>query len=187
MMSTKTFRLDPWGDLTLKVGPDDAVENYIVCPRTLARSSPVFDRMLYGDFAEASHSAKEADGGWIVRLPEDKPVIMGLFLSIIHGNYDEALQNLSLDDIYDLTVVAHYYDATKVLRPWVKVWIDYVTRLAECTNTPMLKILWVAWELGAISVFQMASRSILLEFNAADFTDALSYDGTQTPYGAIGM
>ncbi|KAH8204659.1 hypothetical protein TruAng_001134 [Truncatella angustata] len=185
-MSLRTFRLDPWGDLTLRIGPDGATEDYIVCPRTLARTSPVFERMLYGDFAEADPSTRAAMGEWIVRLPEDKPVTMGLFLSIIHGSYDETLRNLSLDKIYDLTVVVHYYDATKVLRPWVEVWINHIANLVEDINTPMLKVLWIAWELGAIPLFQTVSRYVLLEFDAADFADALSCSSIQTPPGVLG-
>ncbi|KAG8407249.1 hypothetical protein J3458_020738 [Metarhizium acridum] len=51
------------GDLRLKVGsPQQAGDTicqsveFLVCSRALARASPVFDRMLYGAFAEASHN-----------------------------------------------------------------------------------------------------------------------------------
>lgn len=185
-MSLSTFRLDPRGDLTLRLGPDGATEDYIVCPRTLARTSPVFERMLYGNFAEGNSSARGAASEWIVRLPEDKPVTMGRFLSIIHGNYDDSLRNLSLDEIYDLTITAHYYDAIQFLRPWVEVWISRIGAVVEKVNTPMLKVLWIAWELGAIALFQTASRYILLEFDAADFEDALSCDGGQPPHNVLG-
>ncbi|TGO33553.1 hypothetical protein BHYA_0240g00120 [Botrytis hyacinthi] len=184
-MSLSTIRLDPWGDLTLRIGPDGATDDYIVCPRTLARASPVFERMLYGGFAEREPSTGAAVGEWIVRLPEDNSITMGLFLSMIHGNYDETLQDLSLDEIYHLTVVVHYYDATKVLRPWAEIWINHVASLVEDVNTPMLRVLWIAWELGSISLFRIVSRHILLEFDAADFEDSLSCSSTQTPPGVL--
>ncbi|KAK6615092.1 hypothetical protein QC760_000199 [Botrytis cinerea] len=184
-MSLNTIRLDPWGDLTLRIGPDGATDDYIVCPRTLARASPVFERMLYGGFAEREPSTRGAVGEWVVRLPEDNSTTMGLFLSIIHGNYDETLQDLSLDEIYYLTVAVHYYDATKVLRPWAEIWINHVASLVEDVNTPMLRVLWIAWELGSVSLFRIVSRHILLEFDAADFADALSCSSTQTPPGVL--
>lgn len=185
-MSSNSFKLDPWGNLTLRIGPDGTTKDYNVCPRTLARVSPVFERMLYGNFAEAEANATAATHEWIVRLPEDNPVIMGLFLSIAHGIYDEAIRDLSLDQIYDLTVVAHYYDATRVLRPWVEAWITCMTNLAEDVNTPILKILWIAWELGASELFQKTSRYILLEFDATEFHDAIFNSNTQTPPGVLG-
>ncbi|ETS87290.1 Chitin synthase 1 [Pestalotiopsis fici W106-1] len=180
-MSSNIIKLDPWGDLTLRVGPDDATQDFNVCPKTLARISPVFERMLYGNFAEAKANASATGSEWIVRLPEDEPNTMGRFLSIVHGEYDEAMRDLSLDQIYNLTVVTHYYDATRVLRPWAEAWITYMTNLVEDVNTPILKILWVAWELGASKLFQKTSRYILLEFDATEFHDAISNRSTQTP------
>ncbi|OIW30032.1 hypothetical protein CONLIGDRAFT_632143 [Coniochaeta ligniaria NRRL 30616] len=44
------------GDLRLEVGPERMP--MIVCPKALARASPVFKRILFGGFAES----KPADG-----------------------------------------------------------------------------------------------------------------------------
>lgn len=185
-MSLKTFRLDPWGDLTLRIGPDGEAEDYIVDPRALARASPVFERMLYGDFAEGNQSAGEAVGGWTVRLPDDNPWTMGRFLSTMHGNYDESLGSLSIDEVYDLILVAHYYDAIRLLQPWAGAWLDHVKSLTEDVHAPPLKMLWVAWELGSVPLVHEICRCIVLEFDAADFANALCDANVQTPPGALG-
>ncbi|KAI0146792.1 hypothetical protein BJ166DRAFT_629301 [Pestalotiopsis sp. NC0098] len=184
-MSLKTFRLDPWGDLTLRIGPDGEAEDYIVDPRALARASPVFERMLYGDFAEGNQSAGEAIGGWTVRLPDDNPWTMGRFLSTMHGKYDESLGVLSIDEIYDLILVAHYYDAIKLLQPWAGAWLDHVKSLTEDVHAPPLKMLWIAWELGSVPLVHEICRCIVLEFDAADFANALGDANVQTPPGVL--
>lgn len=79
---------DPRGDLTLNVGnPSDDPSSsrcFLVCSRTLARISPVFDRMLYGAFAE-SRGKHTAEAAWTVDLPEDPPFAFTIFVTISHG------------------------------------------------------------------------------------------------------
>jgi hypothetical protein len=76
---TRTVIVDSRGDLTLGTGLSDTgdcpAQCFRVCSRTLARTSPVLERMLYGSFAE-SNSQRETD--WTIDLPEVKPAPFAL-------------------------------------------------------------------------------------------------------------
>lgn len=67
-MSQHSVEFDQRGDLKLRVGPPNETtsNSFLVCSRTLARVSPVFDRILYGSSAEAKPADAE---GWVVDLP----------------------------------------------------------------------------------------------------------------------
>lgn len=137
---------DPDGDLILYVGQDLNTKKYQVCSKTLSRSSVVFKRMLYGPFLES----RPMDGSeWIVELPDDDAAAMAVLLSIIHGLFHLTPKTLPLKELYNLLTVTEKYDATDRLRPWAASWLKAVKDQQE---GPWL--LGVAWELGAIDLFQ---------------------------------
>lgn len=81
--SSDTF--DPNGDLRLVIGEQKAES--VVCSRSLARASPIFNKMLYGAFSES----KPVEGDWHVELPEDDPYALCFLLNIIHGPFRQCL------------------------------------------------------------------------------------------------
>ncbi|KAI0135902.1 hypothetical protein F4814DRAFT_444706 [Daldinia grandis] len=179
-MSAQLTEFDRRGDVKLRTGQDldSATVVFTVCSRSLARASPVFDRMLYGDFSEGrSNQAKDADD-WIVNLPEDKPAAVAVLLSIVHARFDQIPKTLSVDELYDLTVLTHYYDATRTLGPWSNKWMAAVEKLERESAELMPKILWISWELGWKNTFSASARRMVLECEAAMFstdTDQVQY------------
>ncbi|CRK16476.1 hypothetical protein BN1723_011005 [Verticillium longisporum] len=157
---------DPRGDLTLNVGnPSDDPSSsrcFLVCSRTLARISPVFDRMLYGAFAEprGKHTAEAA---WTVDLPEDPPFAFTIFVTISHGFVHKVPHSLSLDELYGLTVLTHYYDVTHILAPWASRWIASLHEPSPGSPILLAKLLWISWELGRGPLFESTARRILTE------------------------
>lgn len=160
-MSTEPFEFDPHGDLKLEVGAKHNPEPiiFIVCSRTLARVSLVFDRMLFGDFAEA----KPESGEWIVKLPDEKAVPLAIFFHIAHGHFHRVPKVLSIGDLYDLTVLTNYYDSTRILGPWAASWITSIDEDARDSTVSMAKTLWVCWEFGRKESFSRIARRMLME------------------------
>lgn len=76
--------VDPHGDLRLIVGEERVV--FQVCSRTLARSSPVWEAMLYGPFSEGKEQQKSQD--WKVALPDDNPDAMHMILLVVHSMWE---------------------------------------------------------------------------------------------------
>jgi hypothetical protein len=121
---TKTVIVDSRGDLTLRIGLSDTggdpAQSFQVCSRTLARTSPVLERMLYGSFAE-SNSQRETD--WTIALPEVKPAPFALLAFICHSLFDRVPKVLSTDELFNLIILTHYYDCTPTLAPWTERWL----------------------------------------------------------------
>ncbi|KAK7754456.1 hypothetical protein SLS62_003476 [Diatrype stigma] len=172
-------QIEAHGDLCLKVGVNqcliDSDENdeghghkhaviYTVDSRAVSRASSVWRAMLNGAFAESSRPDPNSNEKWTVELPDDDPTPMLIILNIIHNRFDEVprgAESLSVDELYDLTVLTDKYDLTRLLFPWVKQWTapleDYVSQLIEGQPTELCqileKLLWIAWELGDDRLF----------------------------------
>lgn len=166
-MSLEEMEIDPRGDIKLCVGETDPI-TFTVCSRALARTSPVFERMLYGNFIEAN---KPDDGEWIVSLPEDKATAMSLFLRISHGQFDHIPKTISIDDLYDLTVLSNYYDATRILEPWMGRWMSSMEDSEKRTKESMAKCLGIAWEFGFQDSFARTARRMLMESDGSEDPD----------------
>ncbi|XXG98133.1 hypothetical protein Hte_004454 [Hypoxylon texense] len=165
-MSESPIEFDQHGDLKLRVGPPNETTSntFLVCSRSLARISPVFDRMLYGSFNEAKDSNPE---DWTVDLPEDDPASLAIIIRIAHGHFSEVPKILAIDRLYTLTTLTHYYDATKILVPWVDGWLASIEDILRDSNQLMPKFLWISWELGRKSLFRSTARRILTEAPAS--------------------
>jgi hypothetical protein len=166
-MSSEVMEIDPRGDIKLCVGETDPV-TFTVCSRALARTSPVFERMLYGNFMEAK---KPDHGEWTVSLPADNATAMSLFLRISHGQFDHIPRTISIDDLYDLTVLSNYYDATRMLEPWVGRWMSSMEDNEKRTKESMAKCLGIAWEFGFHDFFVGTTRRMLMESDGSDDPD----------------
>lgn len=148
-----------------------------VCSRTLARSSPVWKKMLYGGFAES----KPKDGDWIVELPDDDVPAMEFFLSAIHARFDKVPPfDLKPDFLwlYEVSVIADKYDIVHLLRPWAKAWIKYLnSRVSDASADLSLEhCLWISWILGAETKFRR-----IIKHKAMKGFDRTKRENTLTP------
>jgi hypothetical protein len=161
---TRTVIVDSRGNLTLGIGLSDTggdpAQSFHVCSRTLARMSPVLERMLYGSFAE-SNSQHQTD--WIIDLPEVKPAPFALLAFICHGLFDRVPKTISTDELFDLITLTHYYDCTPVLAPWTERWLASIREPASIRELEMYKVLFISQELGDKRTFEITARRLVLE------------------------
>ncbi|KAH7123002.1 hypothetical protein EDB81DRAFT_665774 [Dactylonectria macrodidyma] len=164
-MTTQSIEFDPHGDVKLQVGPreDSGQIMFTVCSRTLARVSPVFERMLFGNFAESRPNTLNSKNEWIVKLPADKAGPLALFMYISHGHLHRIPKKLSIDKLYDLTTLTNYYDSTRILGPWVHSWMDFVEDDVRNSKASLSKALWVSWEFGHRELFERVAHKMLME------------------------
>ncbi|KAK2595509.1 hypothetical protein QQS21_006784 [Conoideocrella luteorostrata] len=187
-MPDKLIIIDRRGDLRVRVGPDqhaDECIEFLVCSRSLARASLVFDRMLYGSFSDSIHNqpnnASSNKSPWTVRLVEEKPVPFEIFLNITHANVSKVPHILSVDSLYDLAVLTDYYDATTLLIPWIEGWVASVKEVTRDANTIMPKMLWISWEFGRQTEFMTIARRLLMETKTPWPTESFEVDGVLAP------
>ncbi len=148
---TSITQIDPSGDLLLDIGSSTCQRRYQVCSRTLSRSSPVWKAMLYRPFMEGKPEDKDAE--WVVTLPEDSTAAFEVILGILHVQFERVPKYPSLALLFQITIATDKYDLTHILRPWSNSWLQgnrpFSSKVSDCT-----RLLWIAWELGSISIFR---------------------------------
>ncbi|KAF9880650.1 hypothetical protein CkaCkLH20_01692 [Colletotrichum karsti] len=184
--SAELTEMDPRGDLVFIVGSaaeDTPARSFRVCSRTMARVSPVFDRMLHGSFVEAKPTTNSDSTAidWVVELREDKPDTFELFASIAHAKFRQVPRSLPIDRLYDLTVLTHYYDATPMLTPWLQNWVTGIGETPDVGVNGLLmpKLLWISWELGHKQLFESTARRMVMECRGTG--EEIELEGLSTP------
>jgi hypothetical protein len=147
----KATYLDSSGDLRLQIGPEK--ENYIVCSKTMGRTSTVWKKMLTGGFAESKPLDPETE--WVITLPEDNPESMLIVLNIIHSRFSLVPEKLTVLDLYHVLVLTEKYDITELTRPWARDWLNCVRK----TKSPLL--MWIAWALGDATLFVVTADMLV--------------------------
>ena len=203
----KEIVVDANGDLRLLVGkfsclPSTTPANhshseaaeFLVDSRALARSSPVFAKMLYGPFSESKKGQEKAkeksegdaagardraddeddgkgDGQWRVALPDDNLTAMNTLIHIMHCRFDKtpAIHNtIRLYELYQIAVLTDKYDCTALVRPWRRTWLTLAETEALKANTLGLeRISWIAWEYGDATLFEKVAQKLVLNYAGA--------------------
>ncbi|KAF4831587.1 hypothetical protein CGCTS75_v005144 [Colletotrichum tropicale] len=160
---TPNTTFDSKGDLHLVVGSDvrdGDPSTFLVCSKTLARASPVFDRMLFGPFAESRPSSEwsKQEFAWVVHLPEDDPDHMEAVLNILHFNFKDIPRHFTPPLFSGMIVIADKYDCIGIFKPWVYSCIPY----AEFSDRYHPKFAFhIAWQLGNTPRFKAAMAVIV--------------------------
>ncbi|KXJ89944.1 hypothetical protein Micbo1qcDRAFT_206207 [Microdochium bolleyi] len=178
-VDAEIYVLDHRGDLWLHTeGTDiDGCSDpayFQVCSRTMARASPVFDRMLFGHFFEAARNKDEA-GRWAVDLPEDSTWAIKVLLWVIHGHYEHLrLSHAANADfvprLYELLVLADKYDCVHILRPWAAQWSHKMARQIgdpvanDSEQEKLLHTSWICYHLGDRVGFETVLTHLILKF-----------------------
>ncbi|UNI24197.1 hypothetical protein JDV02_009963 [Purpureocillium takamizusanense] len=136
--------------------------------------------MLYGTFAEAKDN-QDAPDDWTISLGDDNPDAMKIFLDIAHDHFSAIPKALAVGDLYDLVVLTHYYDSTRLLTPWVEMWMSSLGSEQQTPPSDMPKLLWISWEFGRKEDLTAISQQMLLEFDGTWFNDAGNLEEIQTP------
>ncbi|KAI0851935.1 hypothetical protein F5Y00DRAFT_203732 [Daldinia vernicosa] len=182
----KTYT-DPNGDLCLTVGPQ--ATEFVVCSKTMARSSPFFKKMLYGAFSEGKKAQPGSEkSDWVVKLPEDNVAAMTIILNIIHGRFDKVPgyeDFVYTTHFYNLCVLTDKYDMAHVLRPWAKGWSrsthNQCEKLGQSLRTKFChERLWISWELGDRVAFESMAKGMLMN-SSASAGNNLRYVGALEP------
>ncbi|KAH8652016.1 hypothetical protein BGZ61DRAFT_374829 [Ilyonectria robusta] len=180
-MSTESITLDPRGDVTLQVTlPGHRTVDITACSRVLRRLLPAFERILYMDATEANVNEVK-NTKWVISLTGDNLSALVTLLNMAHCYLDRVPKTLSMDELYDLTVVAHRYDASQLLGPWARTWMTAINDIIRDTGVLQPKALWISWELGQKEAFMMTAYRMLVELEAPELADNAAMYELLTP------
>ncbi|KAK4169718.1 hypothetical protein QBC43DRAFT_306575 [Cladorrhinum sp. PSN259] len=154
-----TVIMDADGDLQLKVGTDSEAEEVLfqVCPYALRRSSLVFNKMLFGPWAES----RPQDGDWIVSLPEDHPRPTRIALAIIHGKFEIVPRYWGNRVVEELIIFTDKYDMNHILRPWGMSLMETISNKLKGPHNYPTKV-HISWVIGLKETFVSIANEIIL-------------------------
>lgn len=163
--------VDERGDLMLHVG-DATVEESVtakfqVCSRTMARSSSVFARMLFGCFTEAKPDSPDEE--WKVHLPDDNVDTMEQLLHLMHGNFSHFKLGSDFDStkdieaLYNFFVAADKYDCTTLAQPWTRSWLSAVERITMEDPETCLMFAWIYYQIGHRRLYEAVVEKLVWE------------------------
>lgn len=130
-----------------------------VCSRTVARSSPVFDKMLFGFFAK---SKPKDDAQWTITLPEDSASAMKPLLELMHGIFTSFQPGHNSMAVYQLVVAADKYDCVHLLRPFAAQWVEALYTSAGNQDTNYW-LAWVFYQLGCEQGYREVATRLVLD------------------------
>lgn len=124
---------------------------------------------------------------WVISLTGDNLSALVTLLNMAHCHLDRVPKTLSMDELYDLTVVAHRYDASQLLGPWARTWMTAINDIIRDTGVLQPKALWISWELGQKEAFMMTAYRMLVELEAPELADNAAMYELLTPPCFIGI
>lgn len=139
-----------------------------VCWRTLARSSRVFDKMLFGLFVESQPGLGVE---WEVKLAGDATSAMNPFLELLHSNVDSfqgltASQEIKLAAVYSLVAAADKYDCLHLLKPFANQCVEDLP-LQTGNGMDLHRLAWIYYQLGCESGYRQVSTRLMLHFSTS--------------------
>ncbi|KXJ85603.1 hypothetical protein Micbo1qcDRAFT_169280 [Microdochium bolleyi] len=169
-----TCVVDPRGDLWLHttgsagiLEPPNVPTKFRVCSRTMARSSRVFEKMLFGGFAE---SKTENGAEWVVQLPDDATITMQPLFELMHSKFDslerpagERSQSDLLDKLHSLIVAADKYDCISLLKPFAAQWVKVLT-VEHSNEWRLYRLAWIFYQLGCSDSYIEAATRLVVHY-----------------------
>ncbi|KAH6991717.1 hypothetical protein EDB82DRAFT_544624 [Fusarium venenatum] len=126
-----------------------------VSTKQLYMASPVFDRMLKGNFQE---SKPDDEGLLEIRAQDWNARALLILLDIIHGHHRQVPRELDLDTVAHIALLVDYYDCLEIVEVFLDHWLvgipqwwlyewpmfsDYLARPFGEDEVLMLFIAWV--------------------------------------------
>lgn len=108
-----------------------------------------------GHFSEARQ-----EYGREIPLPDESGGLK-ILLNIAHLNFDWVPQELVFEDLLAVAVLTENYGTTKLVRPWVKKWLQSNASLVD--EPEYEEWVWIARAFGESEVFEKLSRRLALE------------------------
>lgn len=153
---TSIEEIESQGDILFLVGPKE--KQVRVHSLTMARTSPVFAKMVGPNFSEGQSLANRGIEPVAIKLPEDDPCAFVFICSAVHGISLDTMPDSK--QLLDVAILADKYDFIKALRYASQYWIQKFSDYKKSDD--LWRVLVSAYMLGDARGFQRISRQLVL-------------------------
>lgn len=174
-MSGDTVRIDEHGDVYLRVGcsTNEETRRFLVCSRTLRRTSAVFEELLrmpakrFGEDVRGSildpttprQRKRIARYGWHLHLPHDSPSALEIALNLAHSNVSRLPRELNSSKLNKLLITTSKYGITNLAWSYIDSMIDWHSK---DTIYHHFELMSIAWQLGDEERFCEFANKVIL-------------------------
>ena len=103
----------------------------------------------------------QENGSVEVVLQDDDPTAMGIMADILHLDYDEVPNAVSMAQLWDVAQLIDKYDAAKAVKPMVKCWIQAL--LATADDEARQALLVVAYRVQHSEEFALVGKEMAMK------------------------
>ena len=163
--------MDPAGDLTSLVGPEDDQKAMIrVSSKALTLASPGFAALVSPKFAEERALASNTITGATtsIPLPEDDPEATKWFCHALHSKLNANKQEISCGLCHQLSIICDKYDASVATSGWSRLYMNEWMQTIE--GGPEPRMLCAAYAFGDHQAFWSVIKKILQFCGPDDMT-----------------
>ncbi|KAL4904972.1 hypothetical protein BDW74DRAFT_153902 [Aspergillus multicolor] len=130
-----------------------------ISARHIALASPVFDRMLYGNFKEAQEFKEK--GSVVIDVDSWDVDALLVVLNIMHSRLLEIPRKVTVEKLAKITVIADYYDCDSV-RFFSSLWVPCLSRKPRTLKPREMTLgLWIAYFFRRSVTFNNYSCAIM--------------------------
>lgn len=170
-MGDKPVIFDKHGDIRVQLRRHSQLDAtiYVACSRALARASPVLHteigQNLVSDISRHQIFLRDL----AIQIDGNDHDSLTIFLNIAHAHFLAVPRTLSIDQLYNLTVLTSCYNCTSLLAPWAGSWIRGVRGVVRKCDIAMM--LWLFWELDFREDFCKMARRMVVELDTFEFAN----------------
>ncbi|KAI1408647.1 hypothetical protein F5Y13DRAFT_204627 [Hypoxylon sp. FL1857] len=160
--SIVTFHVD--SDIVVHVDTPDGKVMFKVSSGSMVCASSVWATQLY-----RTNAGRCDTDDWMVEINGDVDALTTVF-NIVHFKFSKVPVSVTLDELYEISLVFSQYDCAHLAYPWANKWVG---GLSELTTDPQLhhvchKALLVAWVFGAVQLFRDMTDALIMSSELVD-------------------
>ncbi len=133
-----------------------------VSSRHLTLASPVFERLLKGEFAESCRL--KSTGTTEVRLPEDNLQALQILLNIIHSHSRKVPREVNIDTLTQMSILIDKYGLHEATAIYTDLWFDKLKgNIPDSLTNQVMPWLCVSWVLRKPEAFKTITKIAVRE------------------------
>ncbi|KAI0097057.1 hypothetical protein F4776DRAFT_651292 [Hypoxylon sp. NC0597] len=156
ILSIISFHVD--SDIVVPVKTSKGKVMFKVSSGNMVSASAIWAEHLYRNNVGRSDTDE-----WMVEIDGNVDALTTIF-NIVHFKFSDVPETLTLDELYEISLVLSQYECVHLTYPWASKWIESLTSLVEDASLHHVchKALLVAWVFGHVQLFRDMTDALVI-------------------------
>ncbi|OTA96208.1 hypothetical protein M434DRAFT_28069 [Hypoxylon sp. CO27-5] len=156
IFSIISFHVD--SDIVVPVKTSKGKVMFKVSSGNMVSASAIWAEHLYRNNAGRSDTDE-----WMVEIDGNVDALTTIF-NIVHFKFSDIPETLTLDELYEISLVLSQYECVHLIYPWASKWVESLTSLVADASLHHVchKALLVAWVFGHVQLFRDMTHALVI-------------------------